>query len=388
MRLLVVAGEVSGDQHASALLAELRRLDPSLTSVGVGGDGCLAAGTRLVAHQKDLAVVGIVEALAKVRFARRLAGRLVEAAVSEAVDAAVLIDSPDFNLPLARKLSRRGVPVVFYVSPQVWAWRSRRARKIVARGRGLLVLFRFEKRWYDDRGLGEKVSWVGHPLVDAAARELSEPGPRPAPGRRRVVVMPGSRRGEIERLLPPMRDGLLRLLARRSDVDVVLVRADSVPDGLLREIGGPAVDSWQVVSGPHLALLAVSDVLLVASGTATVEGLLARVPMVVVYRVARISYWIGKAVVRVPWIAMANLLTRRDGAGPAVPELVQDDATPERIASEVEAFLDRPELSARCRERLAEGAGELGEPGAARRAASALLAALGRASAGEAGGAP
>ncbi len=378
MKLLVVAGEVSGDQHASALLAELARLDPSLTSVGVGGGGCLAAGTRLLAHQKDLAVVGIVEALSKVRFARRLAGRLVEAAVSEAVDAAVLIDSPDFNLPLARKLSRRGVPVVFYVSPQVWAWRSRRARKIVARGRALLVLFRFEKRWYDERGLGGTVWWVGHPLVDAAARELSEPAPQPAPGRRRVVVMPGSRKGEIERLLPPMRDGLLRLLARRSDVDVVLVRADSVPDGLLREIGGPAVDAWQVVSGPHLSLLAASDVLLVASGTATVEGLLARVPMVVVYRVNRISYWIGKAVVKVPWIAMANLLTRREGEGPAVPELVQDEATPERIAAEVEAFLDRPELSARCRERLSEGAVELGEPGAARRAAEALLRALGR----------
>ncbi len=386
MKLLVVAGEVSGDQHAAALLSALARLSPGVASLGLGGDGCAAAGMRLLAHQRDLAVVGLVEAIGKLRLARRLHARLLAAARDERVDGAVLIDSPDFNLPLARKLARSGVPVVFYVSPQVWAWRSRRARKIVKRGRAVLVLFRFEKAWYDARGLGGRVTWVGHPLVDAAARELASPPAPPPPGRRRVVLMPGSREGEIERILPLLRDAAAVLKRRHPEADVVLVKADSVPLELLRRIAGEAFDGWRVAEGPHLDLLAASDVLLVASGTATVEGLLARLPMVVVYRVNRLTFWLAKRIVKVPFIAMANLLTRRDGEGPTVPELVQDDATPERIAAEVSAFLESPERVARCRERLGEGLSELGEPGAAERAARAVIEAVAPGEA--AGGAP
>ncbi len=382
MRLLVVAGEVSGDQHGSALLDALAPRVPELSVFGVGGDGLASRGVRLVAHQKDLAVVGLVEAFGKVRFAHRLIRRLVEEAASGAADAAVLIDSPDFNLPLARRLQRAGVPVVFYVSPQVWAWRSGRARKIVRRGEAVLVLFGFEKRWYDARGLGEKVTWVGHPLVDAAARELAVPHPRPAEGRRRVVLMPGSRSGEIRKLLPLLARAVERLRASRSDLDVVLVRADSVPEALLREVAGPALGTWSVVSGEHLALLAASDVLLVASGTATVEGLLTGIPMVVVYKVNPISYLAGKLLVKVDDVAMANLVSD-DGSGTrAVPELIQGAATPERIAAEVAAFLDDPARAAESRRRLALGRADLGPAGAAERTAEALLAALrGRAAA-------
>ena len=163
---------------------------------------------RLLAHQKDLAVVGLVEAIAKLRFARRLIGSLAAEAVRQKADAAVLIDSPDFNLPLAKRLFRAGIPVVFYVSPQVWAWRSSRAETIAALGRAVLVLFRFEKRWWDARGLGDRVTWVGHPLVDRAARELATPEPPPPAGARRVVLMPGSRAGEIRRNLPVLRDAV------------------------------------------------------------------------------------------------------------------------------------------------------------------------------------
>ena len=213
MKLLVVAGEVSGDQHASALLAALGARVPALEAFGVGGDGCRRAGMRLLAHQKDLAVVGLVEALAKLRFARRLIGSLAAEAVRQKADGAVLIDSPDFNLRLAKRLFRAGIPVVFYVSPQVWAWRSSRAETIAALGRAVLVLFRFEKRWWDARGLGAKVTWVGHPLVDRAAEELATPAPPPPGGARRVVLMPGSRAGEIRRNLPVLRDAV-RLLRR------------------------------------------------------------------------------------------------------------------------------------------------------------------------------
>lgn len=378
MRLLLSAGEVSGDQHGAALLGALAERVPSLETFGLGGDRCAARGMRLLAHQKDLAIIGVVEAFAKIRFARRLMREMTRAAAEGRVDAAVLIDSPDFHLPLAKRLVKAGIPVVFYVSPQVWAWRSGRARTIARLGRGLLTLFRFEKRWYDGHGLGAGVTWVGHPLVDEARRELAEPAAPPPPGRRRVVLMPGSRAGEIRTLLPILRDAVALLRTRRSDLDVVLVKADSVPDGLLRELAGDALDGWTVVTGPHLSLLASSDVLVVASGTATVEGLLALVPMVVVYKVAAVSYLLGKLLVRVPNVAMANILSDPGDGSRAVPELIQRAATPERVAEEVEGFLADPVRAAEARRRLALGREELGEPGAPGRAADAVLSLLER----------
>jgi lipid-A-disaccharide synthase len=378
LKLLVVAGEVSGDQHASALLGALRPRVPSLEVFGVGGQGMQAAGARLLAHQKDLAIIGLVEAFSKVRFARRLIHLLVAEASRENADAAVLIDSPDFNLPLARRLAKAGVPVVFYVSPQVWAWRKRRARTIARLGRAVLVLFGFEKRWYDARGLGEKVTWVGHPLVDAAAAELAHPAAPPPPGVRRIVLMPGSRKGEVESILPVLRDAVEILRRKRADLEVVLVRADSISDVLLKDLAGPAIAGWQVVSGEHLSLLRDSDVLLVASGTATVEGLLACVPMVVVYKVHPVTFWVARRLVRVAHVAMANIVSD-DGTGRrTVPELLQGDATPENVAAEAERFLADGALAAETRQRLAKGAADLGSPGAAARAAEALLAALGQ----------
>ncbi len=378
MRVLLSAGEVSGDQHGAALLAALAERVGTLEAVGLGGDRCAARGMRLLAHQKDLAIIGVVEAIGKLRFAHRLIRRMTVEAVEGKVDAAILIDSPDFHLPLARRLAKAGIPVVFYVSPQVWAWRSGRAKKLARLGRGILTLFRFEKRWYDARGLGTGVTWVGHPLVDEAERELAAPA-EPAPaGRRRLVLMPGSRKGEIEKLLPLMRDAVSLLASRRDDLDVVLVKADSVPDGLLREIAGDALGRWQVVTGPHLSLLAASDVLLVASGTATVEGLLATVPMVVVYRVAALSYLLGRILIKVPNVAMANILSDPGDGSQTVPELLQGAATPERIAAEAERLLDDPDRAAEARRRLALGREELGAPGAAGRTADAVLALVGR----------
>ncbi len=378
MRLLFSAGEVSGDQHGAALLSALKERVPALHVLGLGGDRCAAEGMKLLAHQKDLAIIGVVEALAKIRFARRLIRELTTAATRENVDAAVLIDSPDFHLPLARRLAKAGIPVVFYVSPQVWAWRSGRAKTIARLGRGVLTLFRFEKRWYDARGLGERVTWVGHPLVDDAARELSTPASAPREGRRRIVLMPGSRAGEIRKLLPLLRDAATLLTTRRNDVDVVLVRADSVPESLLGEIAGDALAGWTIVSGPHLALLAASDVLVVASGTATVEGLLAGIPMVVVYRVATISYLLGKLLVKVPNVAMANILSDPGDGSQTVPELIQRAATPERIVAEVERFLSDPGHADEARRRLALGREDLGPPGAPGRTADAVLALVGK----------
>ena len=377
MKLLVVAGEVSGDHHAGALLAALARRVPDLSVFGVGGERCEAAGVRLVAHQRDLAVVGFVEAFSKVLSSRRLGYGLIDEARRERVDGAVLIDFPDFNLPLAKLLRKAGVPVVFYVSPQVWAWRSRRARKIADRGRAILVLFGFEKRWYDARGLGRGVTWVGHPLVDEVARELATPAAPPPDGRRRVVLMPGSREGEVRRILPVLRGAADLLEARFPGIEIVLVRAEPISEALVAQLAGPSLSRWTVVTGPHLALLAASDVLLVASGTATLEGLLSGVPMVVVYKLNRLSYLLGRLLVKVPHFAMANLVSDPGTGERAVPELLQGEANPARVAEEAARFLEEPGRADRTRALYARGRADLGPPGAGDRAAEALLAALG-----------
>ena len=377
LKLLVSAGEVSGDQHAAALLEALEKRIDGVSALGLAGDGCAARGMKLLAHQKDLAVVGLVEAVGKIRLARRLVRDLADAARRERVDGAVLVDAPDFNLPLARRLHGAGIPVVFYVSPQVWAWRPGRAASIARIGRRVLVLFGFEKEWYDRRGLGATVEWVGHPLVDQAEAELAGAAPT-RPARRRIVLMPGSRDGEVRRLLPAMAHAVAILAKSHPEADVVLVRADSVTETLLREASGGAIDGWTVVAGPHLALLAAADVLLVASGTATVEGLLAGVPMVVVYRVHPITYALARLLVKVKHAAMANIVSDDGSGGRAVPELIQTDVTPERIAAEAAGFLDDPGKAAAARRRLAGGRSRLGPPGAADRAAGALLIALGR----------
>jgi lipid-A-disaccharide synthase len=333
---------------------------------------------RLFLHQKELAVVGLVEAIGKIRLARRVIRRLVAEARSAGVDGAVLVDSPDFNLPLAKRLAKAGVPVVFYVSPQVWAWRSGRARSIAKRGRAVLVLFAFEKRWWDSRALGANVRFVGHPLVDQAAAELASPA-EPAPGgTRRVVLMPGSRSTEVRKILPLLRDAVAELKRTHQALEVVLVKADSIPEALLLEIAGEEMASWRLVAGKHLALLASADVLLVASGTATVEGLLARVPMVVVYKVHPLSFFIGKRVVKLTCVAMPNVISDFAGGGRAVPELIQRDATPQRIAAEAAWLLDEPARAGAVREALSRCASELGPPGASARAADAILEVLGK----------
>lgn len=371
--ILLVAGEVSGDHHSAAVLAELLERRPGLKTFGVAGDRCEALGTELLAHQKDLAIIGLVEAVAKLRFARRLMKRLVSEAKARQAKGAILVDSPDFNLPLARKLHKAGIPVIFYVSPQVWAWRSRRARKLDRRGAAILVLFEFEKRWYEERSLGGKVHWVGHPLVDTALAELGDHEREPAlPATRpTLALMPGSRKGEVSSLLPVMTEAVKKLRATR-DLDIVLIKADSISEELLDEASSGEFRSWRTVAGPHFADLRSADLLLVASGTATLEGLLAHVPMVVLYRVHPVTFFLAKRLIRVPHIAMANIIADPGTGERTVPELIQADANPERLASEAARFLDDPGLALKTRTLLERASLGLGPPGAAVRTADAV----------------
>ena len=365
--LLVVAGEASGDLHAARLVAELRELHPGLETFGLGGDELAAEGLDALAHSAEIAVVGITEVLSVLPRAWQIYRQLLRTVDARRPDAALLVDFPEFNLRLARQLHRRGVPVVYYVSPQVWAWRRGRVRKIAQVVERMLVLFPFEVEFY--RGAGVQAIHVGHPLVD----EVPEPphvwDREQEPGGKRLALLPGSRRSEVSALLPAMA-GAAHLLAERCGLEPFIVRAPTVSrDWLmerLAETGGPPIEV--VDGGDRFEHLADSRLALVASGTATLEVGLVGTPMVVCYRVGWASALLGRLLLDLPYISLVNLVLDRG----AVPEVLQKDATADGIAREAESLLAAPERLAAMRAELAGLRAALGEGGGSYRAAKAV----------------
>jgi lipid-A-disaccharide synthase len=381
--LLVVAGEASGDLHGARLLAELRRLLPGLGAFGLGGGELRAAGLEAVADSSEVAVVGVFEVLKVLPRVREVFAALLTEVDRRRPRAAVLIDFPDFNLRLARQLKRRGIPVIYYVSPQVWAWRRGRVRTIARRVDQMLVLFPFEVELY--RRAGVPVVHVGHPLVDEVPLLASAWDRAPAPGEPlRLALLPGSRRGEIEALLPVMLAAAARLAAELP-IAVSVIRAPAIPEGVVAAhlaafaagtgrgvgAGGLAV---RVVSEERFAAIADSHLALCASGTATLEVGLLGTPMVVLYRLASWTYLLARLLVRLPNFALVNLVLGRE----VVPELLQGEAEPERIAAEALRLLADPEARGRLRAGLAELRPRLGEGGASARAARQVAALLAR----------
>jgi lipid-A-disaccharide synthase len=319
-----------------------------------------------VVFSEALSVVGISEVFEKLPSLARALRALVAGARRERPDAAVLIDFPDFHGLLSRALSRLRVPLIYYVSPQVWAWRKGRARKIARRAKRIVTLFPFEAEIY--RRLGADAVWAGHPLVDAVREGLAAPSPVPGKTRRRLVLLPGSRTGELERHWGPMSEAALAL-AGRFDLEVIAVAAPGLPKDLFAGAGEKGITV--VASGMH-ALLATADLAFVASGTATLEAALCGAPMVVVYRTSRASFAVGKMLVRVPWISLVNIVAGEE----VVPELLQNDVTAGYLEAEAAAILESPERARRMREGLARTAERLGPPGGSDRAAAAVLEAL------------
>ena len=363
------SGEPSGDFYGAELVRHLRTLMPGLETFGLGGDLLAAQDTRLLAHVRDLAVVGITEVIRHLGRLREIYARAVAEIRREPPDAAVLVDYPDINLRLARVLKEQGVPVIYYVSPQIWAWKKGRLRKIQRTVSRMLVIFPFEEELY--RRAHVDVAFVGHPLVDAVhpapdrAAFLREVGLDPA--RPVVALLPGSRRAEIAHNLPPLARSIPHFLGRRPDLQFLVARAPSLPDSLF---DGPLAGSGaRVVAGRSHAVVGSAALALVASGTATVETALLGTPMVVVYRLSPLTYFLGRPFVNVPHYAMPNLVADRR----IVPELIQRDFTPERVATEGLDLLDHPARAEAMRRDLSEVRLKLGAPGASRRAAEAVF---------------
>lgn len=368
--IMLVAGEASGDLHGATLARALKELAPESRLFGMGGRHMAGAGVELLADVTRAAAAGGTEAIGRVPLLLR-AFRRLRAAVerSPRPAALVLIDFPEFNLRLARVATRAGVPVVYFIPPQLWAWRGRRIRSIRRFVSLVLAVFPFELPLY--RHAGVPVEFVGHPLLDALAgappraearREL---GVDAAP--RVVGLLPGSRREEVERLLPAMREAAARVALVRPDTRFVLGLAPTVEAAAVqRHLDGAPVAV--VAHRPHTVMRA-ADLLLVSSGTATLEAALLGTPMIVAYRLSRPSEVMVRLLVRVPWISLANLTLGRS----VVPELTQEAVTGERLARETLRLLDDTAAMDAQRQAFRELGDQLGAPGVGARAARLVL---------------
>ena len=385
---LIVAGEASGDRHGAALAAALPRHlpvalrvpqgDPELaervTWFGIGGNLMAAAGVEVITPASAFNVLGIVEVLGHLPRIYGIYRGLLREIDRRRPRFAVLIDFPDFNLRLARQLHRRGIPVIYFVAPQAWAWRPGRVKLLRRYVRKLICIFPFEEEFF--RRAGVDVEYVGHPLLEVAKPTLSREEffqrYKLRPDRPTVCLLPGSRNQEVARHLPRLLEAAARL-ARQRPLQFTLVRASFVHplvlEGILRHHRDLPLT---VIEDTPYNALAWADAAVISSGTATVEALLVGTPMVVVYRVATPSWWVGKLLVRTPHYSMVNLLAGER----LVPELIQSDFTPARVATEVERLLSDPAERARIQKELGRVKERLGPPGASERAARAVAAAV------------
>jgi lipid-A-disaccharide synthase len=365
---MLSCGEASGDLYAGALTAELRSREAAIEVFGFGGHRFAAAGGDLVGDFEGLTVTGLTEALRVLPRSYAMLRRLVRAARERRPDVFVAIDFPDFNFRLAGALRRLGIPVVYYVSPQLWAWRSGRMATMKQLADKVLVIFPFEQAIYERAGV--PVEFVGHPLVDLAkvmqprAAFLRDRGLVPeAPT---VALLPGSRPNEIHRIAPTMLAALPLIRARVPDAQFVVACAPTLAEV---EFAPFAAAGATLVYDRADDVLASSDVVITASGTATVQAAVHERPMVVVYRLSPMTYRLGRRFVTVEMYAMPNLVAGRR----VVPELIQEGFTAQAAADETVAFLTDREKHARTREALRHVREALGSPGASARAAEAVL---------------
>jgi lipid-A-disaccharide synthase len=341
VRILISAGEASGEMYGAQLIEALRRREPALEFFGVGGDRMRAAGCDTIIDAKDLAVVGITEILSHLPKIYGLFHRLIEEADRRRPDLAIVIDSPAFNWRVARQMKKRGVPVVYYVAPQFWAWRQGRVKLLRQYITKALVIFPFEEKFYRDRGV--EAVFVGHPLAElpqpSISRETYAAQNRLDPGKPWVVLMPGSRTKEVRMNLGTLVDSVLLL---GGDYEYLLPVAPTLsPEFLYREMGedemgDPRMELPDIKLVPDaLPALYHSRAGIIASGTATVEAAMMSTPFVMVYRVSPLTYALGKPRIKVPYFAMVNLIAGER----VVPELVQDDFTAERVVNELNQIL-------------------------------------------------
>lgn len=370
--MLIVAGEASGDLHGSNLIKSLKERDPSLVFYGIGGEKMRGAGLNAIADSRELAVVGISEVILKLGKLYAAFNKLKKALDERRPDVVVLIDYPDFNLYVAKEAKKRKIPVIYYISPQVWAWRRGRVKKIARLVDKMLVVFPFEVDIYQKAGID--VEYVGHPLSATVSSRLSKDGAKASLGMAQcqsVALLPGSRRHEVARLLPVMIAAASLIKKEMPDIQFVLPAADTIEDNFIKSFIHDNIQI-RIVRGRCYEALRASDAALVASGTATLETALMEVPMVIVYKFSFLTAIFGRLFVHIDDVGLPNIVAGRR----IVPELIQEEATPSALAENILRILKDQDTREKMVYELKEVKNKIGNVDASRDAAEKIYAFL------------
>lgn len=371
-RVMIIAGEASGDLHGSKLIAAMRRKRRGLSVCGIGGQALKDAGVEILVDASELSVVGITEVLPKMLSIIRAVGIVKKTLRTLRPDLLILIDFPDFNLHVAATAKKLGIPVLYYISPQVWAWRPGRVRKIGRRVDHMVVILPFEEDIFKKSRV--PVTFVGHPLMDKYPPPLNRNRKKKSLSEPVVGLLPGSRRGEIATHLPVMLDAARLVKRRMKHLKFVVSLAPAVRREFVEKIiegHGNAADV-ELVPGGADSVFERSSLVVAASGTVTLEAAISGTPMIIIYKVSPTSYWLGRALIRVRHIGLVNLIAEKE----VVPELLQHEASPEKIAAKVASMIKDEKGLERMSEQLRCVGDSLGGPGASERVADIALGML------------
>ena len=364
-RIMIIAGEASGDLHGAKLAQSIKRRAADTLIFGVGGNAMQREGVRLIVDARTLSVMGITEVIAKLASVYRALATVKKALRTQQPDLLILIDFPDFNFLVAAVAKRLNIPVLYYISPQIWAWRQGRVKKIKQLVDHMAVILPFEAPFYRKHRV--PVTFVGHPLLDRIHPGSKFQPPAPLPKAPVVGLLPGSREREVSTLLPAMLEAAKIIQRALPAARFMVSCAESMDNNLVTGIVNPYTSTLdvEVITGPVAQVFELTQLLVAASGTVTLEAALYGIPTVIIYKVSPISYWLGRRLIKVKYIGIANLIAQKE----LQPELIQDDASPQRIAKTVTAMISDPERLMQTKERLIGVRDLLGGAGASDRVA-------------------
>lgn len=369
-KILISAGEASGDIHAAAVTAAIKKIAPDTEVFGMGGDALRQAGGEVLWDIKDHGVMGFVEVIKKLPDLFRLRSAFARVMDERKPDCLVVVDYPGFNMKLAKLAHDKGIPVVSYIAPSAWAWNKGRAKNVAKIVDKVACIFPFEYDVYKEAGA--PVEFVGHPLLDivhpSMERSEAERWVGKEPGKKLVLLMPGSRLMEIEKMLPTLLAGAKLLQKQLPEVQFAMPRAGTIPLKLLEEKIAASGLEVKITEGHNYDLFSVADLALATSGTVTLEAALCGLPSVIVYRTSPLNAFIARLVINIPNIGLPNIVAGKT----ILPELLQEDFTPEKLAQTASELL-KPERRAQLQEDLAYMKHRLGEPGAVGRVAQLIL---------------
>lgn len=369
--VMIIAGEASGDMHGATLVREMLKCNPALKFYGIGGNKLRREGVELLADAADMAVVGLTEVIFKLGGILKIMTLMKKSMDERRPDLVILIDYPDFNLPLAKAAHKRGIKVFYYISPQVWAWRRGRIKQIKKTVNKMAVILPFEVETYREKGF--EANYVGHPLLDMVKTNSSKQDSRKKNGlaedKITIGILPGSRMSEIKKLMPELVRATQILKREIPDAQFVLPLADTLDETIITEYISGADVQIKIISGHTYDVITCCDLVLVASGTATLETALLGVPMIVIYKISALSYFIGNLIIDVKNISLVNIIAGKT----VVPELIQSEASGAQIAAEALSILKNRNKRQEMINGLQSIRSRLGEPGAARRAAQIAI---------------